>query len=835
MDIGIRADGLDHTKFEDFAIKLAKVKYNNDRIHGFKKNCRDDGIDGIDDIKKPTIIVQAKRWEQNKSLSDSVRLIKKEIDKISNTKEKYNWSTQFKYVLITSANLNPESLKEIRDYLNLKLPKSVTSDEDIIFSETLNELSSDNRYRTIFEDFNLIERDLLKLLRAQNRQHIEAESEYYFANIDFNYFVETSFLNRAYNIIRDERILLIQGPAGIGKTTTCKALGNIFLKSMDCDVIVRKVEDIGAVLELYNSDYKGVSGQKEPLRTLFVVFDDFLGRDQLDVGDRNLSDIDKLFSTVKSSPNLYICLNSRTQIVKTAEDSNDNFRNTMKSNVYGSRNVTLDLSEYTMMDKAKLFRVIFERKMSEIKSKEKREELSRKYNELIGIQWEEVLRHHNFHPRLIDLLVDSYEDSREDFSEYVTNYLNNPKKLYDNLFEKLNTSEKLLLFSILLFDNHPIDIEWIKSSVQALDIDMAFDIENALHRLEGSWIKYLKDHICGNQIYLDFLNPSIVDYLSIKISDLPKMKDHIIKNSVFLHQVVSQLPQSERVDLLQSENECTNLFENILKKWEVYLDRKDFVGEKMLAIIDNSKNSESNYNQWEVCFWELASQFRGSDRLSFGDLWVRIFHEISLGDNQKLKRDIIKRVHSAESFGKIFVIDNLNSDEFDMMVKYLNSILQWQSACDRKFLEENKIVATKGLIRNHKNIIKYTKLYRKLKVNKIRLMQRYLDYDGARALVPKRYDENKIFDMDVEFKQVIQLMEDTLFKMKSEIFEWRDISIKSLSLTDFKLDLTVILNGIMQYGNHSDRKGKEAEKSKEKDSISEISKMLDRPLLVLVQ
>ena len=71
--------------------------------------------------------------------------------------------------------------------------------------------------------------------------------------------------------------------------------------------------------------------------------------------------------------------------------------------------------------------------------------------------------------------------------------------------------------------------------------------------------------------------------------------------------------------------------------------------------------------------------------------------------------------------------------------------------------------------------------------------------------------------------------------MKSEIFEWRDISIKSLSLTDFKLDLTVILNGIMQYGNHSDRKGKEAEKSKEKDSTSEISKMLDRPLLVLVQ
>ena len=60
MDIGIRADGLTTSDFEDFAIEIVKKKFGNNALHGFKEG-KDDGIDGIDDIKSPTLIVQAKR------------------------------------------------------------------------------------------------------------------------------------------------------------------------------------------------------------------------------------------------------------------------------------------------------------------------------------------------------------------------------------------------------------------------------------------------------------------------------------------------------------------------------------------------------------------------------------------------------------------------------------------------------------------------------------------------------------------------------------------------------------------------------------------------------
>lgn len=46
MDIGIRADGMTTSDFENFAIEIVKRKFKNSSLHGFKEG-KDDGIDGI--------------------------------------------------------------------------------------------------------------------------------------------------------------------------------------------------------------------------------------------------------------------------------------------------------------------------------------------------------------------------------------------------------------------------------------------------------------------------------------------------------------------------------------------------------------------------------------------------------------------------------------------------------------------------------------------------------------------------------------------------------------------------------------------------------------------
>ncbi|WP_323147730.1 ATP-binding protein [Streptococcus suis] len=207
-----------------------------------------------------------------------------------------------------------------------------------------------------------------------------------FSDFDAHYFVETRFLGEAYHILQREHILLIQGPAGIGKTTTCSMLGNLFLNNNEniFDIIVRKVEDINEVLTLYNGNYRDNED-----RNLFVIFDDFLGRNKFDVGERVLQDIRKLYSASTNTNNLFICLNSRTQILQDARIVNFEFQKLIDENFIENRNFIIDLSRYSEIDRAYIFRKTFERKLHSLGDIDKLE-LVGKYNNLIGKDWKRL-------------------------------------------------------------------------------------------------------------------------------------------------------------------------------------------------------------------------------------------------------------------------------------------------------------------------------------------------------------------------------------------------------------------------------------------------------------
>ena len=403
MDIGIRADGMTTSDFENFAIEIVKRKFNNSSLHGFKEG-KDDGIDGIDDIKYPSLIIQAKRWQVTKNKTTAVKHLKEEIDKIALTKEKYSWVTDFKYVIVTSMGLSPANLKEIRDYADEIIPNAIPTDDYIIYSSTLTTLSQQKEYRDVFMDYGLLEKDISIILKSDRLKSVEAESHEYFSDFDSKYFVETSFLGEAYHILQREHIVLIQGPAGIGKTTTCSMLGNLFLNNNEntFDIIVRRVEDINEVLKLYNGNYRCNEN-----RNLFVVFDDFLGRNKFDVGERILQDIRKLYSASTNTNNLFICLNSRTQILQDATLMNSEFQKLIDEKFTEKRRFIIDLDKYSDIDKAYIFRKVFERKLHYLEGGDKIE-LVEKYNSLIGRDWERIIRHRNYFPRLVELIARNF-------------------------------------------------------------------------------------------------------------------------------------------------------------------------------------------------------------------------------------------------------------------------------------------------------------------------------------------------------------------------------------------------------------------------------------------
>ncbi|WP_040978416.1 restriction endonuclease [Oceanobacillus jeddahense] len=141
------------TDFEAFARRIVSIILGKEII-GFGEG-KDDGIDGLDDINSPTIVVQAKRYQSRTPLNSFKKIVKREIDKIRNTAKKYEWNNNYEYVIVTSMDLNPLARKEIRDYAGSLIP----SDKNIIDGVLLQDLADKQKFHETFVLYNLKEKN----------------------------------------------------------------------------------------------------------------------------------------------------------------------------------------------------------------------------------------------------------------------------------------------------------------------------------------------------------------------------------------------------------------------------------------------------------------------------------------------------------------------------------------------------------------------------------------------------------------------------------------------------------------------------------------------------
>ena len=758
MDIGIRADGMTTSDFENFAIEIVKEKFKNSSLHGFKEG-KDDGIDGIDDVDSPSLIIQAKRWQATKNHATAVKLLKKEIDKIALTKEKYGWKADFNYVIVTSMGLSPAGLKEIRDYADKIIPNAIPTDDYIIFSSTLTTLSQQEEYRDIFINYGLLEKDISNILRSERLKWVEAESQDYFSDFDSEYFVETPFLGEAYHILQREHIVLIQGPAGIGKTTTCSMLGNLFLNNNEntFDIIVRRVEDINEVLKLYNGNYRCNEN-----RNLFVVFDDFLGRNKFDVGERILQDIRKLYSASTNTNNLFICLNSRTQILQDATLMNSEFQKLIDEKFTEKRRFIIDLDKYSDIDKAYIFRKVFERKLHYLEGGDKIEFVE-KYNSLIGRDWKIIIRHRNYFPRLVELIARNFKESKKNFYDYVVYYLNHPIQLYNSLFCNLEDEEKFLLFSLLQFDAYPVEEEWLINSLYTLGLNPTFDFKKSLRKLDGSWLTFTKESF-DDKSKVDFFNPSIIDFLNDKLKEYPKITEKITQNSIYLHQLCKGC---NSYGLSNLNNSQTLFFTRLLDDWENFKDKDDFIGEKILAIIYLNKFSKFKDN-----FLELLRIYDGRNNLrSFRNGWNNIIDQIYFSDNKAIKRMFLTILDDKRAVDKLINSPDLDSEELDDMLYTINNIIDEVSIED----EDYQYASLKDMY-----------CYTIFRQKKIELLQDYLD---SRDTVEEDDVDFNGFDLHLEVEGQISEFKEKLTEKLTGDFQWDDIAIEKFDYSNLQCHL----------------------------------------------
>ena len=803
MDIGIRADGMTTSDFENFAIEIVKRKFKNSSLHGFKEG-KDDGIDGIDDTKSPSLVIQAKRWQVTKNKTTAVKLLKEEIDKIALTKEKYGWVTDFKYVIVTSMGLSPAGLKEIRDYADKIIPNAMPTDDYIIFSSTLTTLSQQEEYRDIFIYYGLLEKDISNILRSEKLKSVEAESQDYFSDFNSEYFVETSFLGEAYHILQREHIVLIQGPAGIGKTTTCSMLGNLFLNSNEntFDIIVRRVEDINDVLKLYNGNYRFNDD-----RNLFVVFDDFLGRNKFDVGERILQDIRKLYSASTNTNNLFICLNSRTQILQDATSMNFEFQKLIDEKFTEKRRFIIDLYKYSDIDKAYIFRKVFERKLHYLENDDKKE-LVEKYNDLIGRDWIRIVRHRNYFPRLVELIANNFKDSNENFYVYVVYNLEHPNQLYNNLFNNLKDEEKYLLFSLLRFDSFPIKEEWLINSLHALKLNPIFDFKKSLKKLDGSWLTFKKESLDDDSM-VDFFNPSIIDFLNDKLKEYPKITEKITKNSIYLHQLCKGVDGYVWRELNESQN---IFFSKLLDDWENFKDKDDFIGEKILAIIYLSQ-----FSKFKNDFEGLLRIYDGWNNLNiYQNGWRNIISQIYYSDDKAMKRIFLSILDDESVLDKLVNSPYLDSEELDAIVDAISDIIYEVSIEDDDYQEGS---------------LKEMYCYGFFRQKKIELLQDYLD--SSSTLEEEGVDftnDPDGFDLDWEVEKQVSEFQEKLTEKLTGMYQWDDIKVEKFDYSRLQFNLEEYLQQQYNIFSYADEAYDRWRDSQLEEGVT-LDSILNQPLL----
>ena len=803
MDIGIRADGMTTSDFENFAIEIVKRKFKNSSLHGFKEG-KDDGIDGIDDTKSPSLVIQAKRWQVTKNKTTAVKLLKEEIDKIALTKEKYGWVTNFKYVIVTSMGLSPAGLKKIRDYADKIIPNAMPTDDYIIFSSTLTTLSQQEEYRDIFIYYGLLEKDISNILRSEKLKSVEAESQDYFSDFNSEYFVETSFLREAYHILQREHIVLIQGPAGIGKTTTCSMLGNLFLNSNEntFDIIVRRVEDINDVLKLYNGNYRFNDD-----RNLFVVFDDFLGRNKFDVGERVLQDIRKLYSASTNTNNLFICLNSRTQILQDATSMNFEFQKLIDEKFTEKRRFIIDLYKYSDIDKAYIFRKVFERKLHCLENDDKKE-LVEKYNDLIGRDWIRIVRHRNYFPRLVELIANNFKDSNENFYVYVVYNLEHPNQLYNNLFNNLKDEEKYLLFSLLRFDSFPIKEEWLINSLHALKLNPIFDFKKSLKKLDGSWLTFKKESFDDDSM-VDFFNPSIIDFLNDKLKEYPKITEKITKNSIYLHQLCKGVDGYVWRELNESQN---IFFSKLLDDWENFKDKDDFIGEKILAIIYLSQ-----FSKFKNDFEGLLRIYDGWNNLNiYQNGWRNIISQIYYSDDKAMKRIFLSILDDESVLDKLVNSPYLDSEELDAIVDAISDIIYEVSIEDDDYQEGS---------------LKEMYCYGFFRQKKIELLQDYLDSSSTleEEVVDFTNDPDG-FDLDWEVEKQVSEFQEKLTEKLTGMYQWDDIKVEKFDYSRLQFNLEEYLQQQYNIFSYADEVYDRWRDSQLEEGVT-LDSILNQPLL----
>lgn len=398
-----------------------------------------------------------------------------------------------KYYFFIACELSPQKHDSIfatfKDYMD---------DHSFIFDGSrLNSLLLSDNYKDILKKYFKLwatSTEILDLLTA-NKLTIDTEVLIDRIKNHSNYYVETENFKNASNIFFKNRVVLIKGNAGVGKTTISEMLvlkmlyeypGTHFLYSSKSDA------------EEIKDSLSGNPNDKE-----LIYLDDFLGDIYLELKKQDVGGICSLISYVLNSPNKYLILNTRVVIYNEAKKNLLNFQSSLNE----IKEITIN--ELSKRDKGQiLYNHIY---FSKIPFDKKKEFLERKF-------YNYIVNHENYNPRLIETLCNNRNfelSGKTDYFEYCKFVLEEQENTWAHSYEyDLEEPDRVLLnvlYSLTVKTQNIPEIFLEKAYKKELETGYFFDMtrnnfKNSLLRLKDTFIQI---YIYDKTSLVSFYNPSV--------------------------------------------------------------------------------------------------------------------------------------------------------------------------------------------------------------------------------------------------------------------------------------------------------------------------------------